>query len=155
MECFSKTVTTICKNVWVGGLDKELSSYLTNPLRSILDELDATLRVKTLFSALAREYNKGFSLSSNYPKGFGELFIELIMDKHLGYVLYHVEQVKGSRQDMILEASLAIYMNWEVNIEFLDESLRIPGNRRDIILVEIIFCYWYRQKWQRNLAFYA
>ena len=42
------------RNVWVVGLEKELSSYLTNLLRSILDEIDPILRVKTLFSALAR-----------------------------------------------------------------------------------------------------
>ena len=56
------------KNVWVGGLEKELSSYLTNILRSSLYEIDATLCVKTLFSALACAYDKGFSLSANYPK---------------------------------------------------------------------------------------
>ena len=57
------------------------------------------------------------------------------MDKHPGYVVYHKEQVRGSRQDMILEALLAIYMNQEVNIEFLDESLRMPGKIRDNILI--------------------
>ena len=63
------------RNVWVGGLEKELPSYITNLLRSSLDEIDPTLRVKTLFSALARAYKKGFSLSANYPKVFGEFFI--------------------------------------------------------------------------------
>ena len=67
-------------NVWLGGFEKELSSYLTNLLRSSLDEIDPTLRVKTLFSVLAHAYDKGFSLSANYPKGFGELFIEWMMD---------------------------------------------------------------------------
>ena len=99
------------RNVWVGGLDKELSSYLTNLLRSIIDEIDPTLRVKTLYSALACSYYKGFSLSANYPKGFVELSVKCIMDKHPGCVLYHVERVRGSIQDMILEVSLAIYMN--------------------------------------------
>ena len=70
-----------------------------------------TIRVKTLFSALARAYVKCLSLSDNYPKGFGELFIEWIMDNHPGYVLYPVERVQGSRKDMISEASLASYMN--------------------------------------------
>ena len=59
------------RNVWVGGLDKELSLYLTNLLISSLDEIYPTLRVKTLFSALARAYDKGFCLSAKYPKGFG------------------------------------------------------------------------------------
>ena len=95
--------------------------------------------MKTIFSALEHVYDKGFSLSANYPKGFGELFIEWIMDKHPGYVLYHVEQVRGSRQDIILEALLAIFMNLEVKIELLDESLRMPGKRRDNILMRNIF----------------
>ena len=95
----------------MGGLEKEISSYLTNLLGSSLDEIDPTLPVKTLFIALARAKDKGLSLSANYPKEFGELLIKWMMDKHLGYVLYHVERVQGSIQDMILKASLAIYMN--------------------------------------------
>ena len=47
--------------------------------------------------------------------------------------------MRGSIQDMILEASLAIYMNPEVNIEFLDESLRMPGKRCDNILMRNLF----------------
>ena len=61
------------------------------------------------------------------------------MDKYPGFVLYHVERVQGSRQDMILEASLAIYMNGEVNIEFLYEFLRMPGKRRDNIFTQNVF----------------
>ena len=95
--------------------------------------------MKNVFSALVRAYNKWLSLSANYPKGFGELFIKWMMYKHPWYVLYHVEKVRGSRQDMILEALLAIYTNWEVNIELLDESLRIPGKRRDNILMRNLF----------------
>ena len=99
------------QTVWVGGLEKELSLYLTNLLGSILYEIDTTLHVKTLFSALARAYNKGLSLSANCPKFFGELFIDWMVNNHPGCVLYHVERVRGSTQDMILEALLAIYMN--------------------------------------------
>ena len=89
------------RNVWVGGLDKELSSHLTNILRSSLDEIDPTLRVKTLFSALARAYDKGFSLSANYPKGFGEFFIEWMMDKHPWNVLYYKQPDLFTRWSLI------------------------------------------------------
>ena len=41
------------QNVWVGGLEKELSTYLTNLPISSLDEIYPTLGVKNLFSALA------------------------------------------------------------------------------------------------------
>ena len=53
--------------------------------------------------------------------------------------MYHVDQVQGFRQVMILEALLDIYMNQEVRIEFLVESLRIPDKRRDNILMQNIF----------------
>ena len=62
-----------------------------------------------------------------------------MVDRHPGYVLYHVELVQGSRQDMILEDLLAIYMNREVNIEFLDESLQMPSKTRDNILMRDMF----------------
>ena len=123
----------------MSGLEKDFSSYPTNLLRSILYEIDTTLRMKNLFNALAHAYDKGFFISANYPKGFGELFIEWMIDKHPWYVLYHVEQVRGSIQDVILEASLATYMDREVNIEFLDESLRIPRKIRGKIIVQNLF----------------
>ena len=40
---------------------------------------------------------------------------------------------------MISEALLAIYMNREVNIEFLYEDLIMPGKRRDNILIRNVF----------------
>ena len=95
--------------------------------------------MKTLFIALARAYVKCLSLSANYPKGFGELFIKWIMDNHPGYVLYHIERVQVYIKDMILEASLASYMNRAVNLGFLNESLIMPGKRCDNILMRNIF----------------
>ena len=68
-----------------------------------------------------------------------ELFIEWMTDKHPMYVLYQVKQVRGSRQEMILDSSFAIYMNQEVNIELLDEALRMTGKRRDNILMQNLF----------------
>ena len=62
-----------------------------------------------------------------------------MVGKHPGYVLYHVQQVRGSIQDMILEALLDIYTNQEVNIEFLDESLQMTGKIRDNILMRNLF----------------
>ena len=62
-----------------------------------------------------------------------------MMDKQPGYVLYHVEQMQGYRQEMILEASFTIYINQEVDIEILDESVRMPIKRHDNILTGNIF----------------
>ena len=127
------------RNVWIVALENEISSTLTTLLRDSLDEIDPCLRVKTVFSALARAYDKAFSLSANYPKGFGEHFLVWMMEYHPGYVLYHVERARGSRQDMILEAAMAIYMNREVNVEYLNYALAMPGKRRDNILMRNLF----------------
>ena len=64
-----------------------------------------------LFSAFCRAYDKAFSLSANYPKGFGEVFLEYMQDNHPGFCLYHVTQCRGARMDMILEAAIPLYMN--------------------------------------------
>ena len=58
------------------------------------------------------------------------------MDNHPGCVLCPVDKVLFSRQDMVLEAPLSIYMNQEVNIEFLDYSLIMPGKRCNNILMK-------------------
>ena len=112
------------RNVWIGGMEKCLSKYLNEMLRSSLDEIDSTLRVTTSISAIIRAIDKEFSLSANYPKGHGELFLEWIREHYPGVLLLHVERAAGSRQDLSTEGSLAIYMNYEYYVEFLDEMLR-------------------------------
>jgi hypothetical protein len=71
-----------------------------------------------------RAINKEFSLSANYPKGHGELFLEWIRENHPGVLLFHVEWASGSRQDLCTEGSMAIFMNYPLYVEFLDEQLR-------------------------------
>ncbi len=109
------------RNVWIGGMEKSLSKYLNQMLQSNLDEIDSTLRVTTSISAVIREIDKEFSLSANYPKGHGELFLEWIHEHYPGVLLLHVEQATGSRQDLCTEGCLAIYKNYEYYVEFLDE----------------------------------
>ena len=58
-----------------------------------------------------------------------------MQENHPDYVLFHVERVRAARQDLILEASLAIYMNNDPNVDFLDYYLRTPGKRQDNILL--------------------
>ena len=52
-----------------------------------------------------------------------------MVDNHPGYVLYHVKRVQGYCQDMILEASMAIYMNPVANVEYLNYVLSLPGKK--------------------------
>ena len=62
-----------------------------------------------------------------------------MQDNHSGYLLYHVERAHGARQDLILEASLPIYMNRSVNVKYLDYCLKMPGKKRENILMRNLF----------------
>ena len=114
------------RNVWFGSMEKALAKHLNELLRSSLDEIDPTLRVSTSMSAIIRAIDKEFSLSANYPKGHGELFLEWLREHYPGVLLLHVERAAGSRQDICTEGSMAIYMNHQLYLEFLDNQLRKP-----------------------------
>ncbi len=70
------------RNVWFRNVEKEWLSYLTTILRVNLDEIDLKLWVTTSISAIILAVDKEFSLSSNYPKGHGKLFLERIHLTH-------------------------------------------------------------------------
>ena len=57
-------------------MEIETNMFLRDVLQTHLDKCDPTLRVKMLFGAFCRAYDKAFSLSAYYPKGFGEPFLE-------------------------------------------------------------------------------
>jgi hypothetical protein len=98
-------------NVWFGSMEKKLTTSLALLLCSLLDIIDPKLHVTISISAIIRAINKEFSLSANYPKGHGELFLEWMRENHSGELLLHVQQAAGSRQDLYTEGSMAIYMN--------------------------------------------
>ena len=112
------------RNVWFGGMERALTKKLNTILRDSLDEIDPTLRVTASITAIIRAIDKEFSLSANYPKGHGDLFLEWMREHHEGELLLHVERAAGSRQDLCTEGSLAIFMNYPYYVEFLDEALR-------------------------------
>ena len=112
------------RNVWFGSMEKTLTKELNLYLRTSLDEIDPKLRVSTSMSALIRAVDKEFSLSANYPKGHGKLFLEWIRENYPGVLLLHVERAAGSRQDLCTEGSMAVYMNYQYYTEFLDMMLR-------------------------------
>ena len=68
------------RNVWFGSMEKTSTKELNLYLRTSLDEIDPKLRVSTSMSALIRAVDKEFSLSANYPKGHGKLFLEWIRE---------------------------------------------------------------------------
>ena len=128
--CYEYDCMHHLRNVWFGNMEKKLTKQLNLLLRSDLDEIDPRLRVTASVSALIRAIDKEFSLSSNYPKGHGELFLEWMREKHPGALLLHVERASGSRQDLCTEGSMAILMNYPYYVEFLDRSLR-KRNKND------------------------
>ena len=64
------------RNVWFGGVEKALTKDMNVYLRSSLEDIDPKLRVSASMSAIIRAVDKEFSLSTNYPKGHGKLFLE-------------------------------------------------------------------------------
>ena len=121
------------RNVWFGGMEKTLTRELNLHLCASLDKIDPKLRVTTSMSAIIRAVDKEFSLSANYPKGHGKLFLEWIREYYPGVLLLHVERAAGSRQDLCTEGSMAIYLNYPYYVEFLDMMLRKHrcGNSND------------------------
>ncbi len=79
------------RNVWFGNMEKKLTTSLNVLLRSLLDVIDPRLHVTASISAIIRAVDKEFSLSANYPKGHGELFLEWMRVHHSGELLLHVE----------------------------------------------------------------
>ena len=64
------------RNVWLGNAEKALTKDLNVHSRASLDETDLKLRVTASMSAIIRAVNNKFSLSANYPKGHGKIFLE-------------------------------------------------------------------------------
>jgi hypothetical protein len=110
-------------NVWFGNAENELTKDLNVHLRANLDGIVPMLCVTTSMSAIIRAVDKEFSLSANYPKGHGKIFLEWIWEYYPGVLLLHLEQAAGSRQDLCTEGSMAIYINSLFYIEFLDNML--------------------------------
>ncbi len=67
--------------------------------------------------AVIRAIDKEFSLSSNYPKGHGELFREWVCEYYPGILLLH--------------GILPVYMNYPYYIEFLVSALRKPRKMKN------------------------
>ena len=126
------------RNVWFKAMENALTKRLNLILKADLEEIAPELRVKTSFSAIARAYDKGFSRNANYVKGFGEDFAPWMKKNKPREEMYHVYNAQGSRHDLCLLAAPAIYMNRLSSVEYMDEILRLP-KKRDNILMRNLF----------------
>ncbi len=131
------------RNVWFGNMEKALTKELNILLRSSLDEIDPQLqlRVTSSMSAIIHAVDKEFSLSANYPKGQGKLFLKWIREYHPGVLLLHLERAAGSRQDLCTEGLMPICMNYPFYVEFLNNQLRkyCRSNENTSILQQNLF----------------
>ena len=91
------------RNVWMGSMEKDLTSELNNILCVSLEKIDPRIRVSSYINAVIHEVDKEFSLSSNYPKVHGYLFVEWMIQRYPDALLLHVERAAGSRQDLCTE----------------------------------------------------
>ena len=121
------------RNVWLGGMAKQLTARLKATLHEQLETIDRRLRVSTSMESVLRAMDKEFSLNANYAKGHGQLFNEWMQHTHPGELLLHVERASGSRQDLAVEGAGALYLNRTYYIEFLDERLRTCGAEGNIL----------------------
>jgi hypothetical protein len=126
------------RNVWIKGMEKSVSVFLRVIMSDSLEQIPAELRVTCIFSAIARAWDKFFSLCANYPKGQGEHFAAWLRVNKPGTALYHVVGAQGSRHDLCLEAAPAIYMNRYVCFDYASYVLRLP-KKQDNILLRCLF----------------
>lgn len=124
------------RNIHVKAILEETTKDLCADLQECLSKFDKNLRVSPNFHAMARAIDKGFSLTTNYPKGHGALFLRWMKDVHPGEeLLLNVERAAvGVRHDIVSMAALAIYWNRNYYIEFLHE-LRVFNGKSDNLLV--------------------
>jgi len=99
------------RNVWIKGMEQSVSSFLRVIVTDSLEKIPPELRVTCVYSAIARAWDKFFSLCANYPKGQDEHFAAWLRVNKPGTPLYHVVGAQGSRHDLCLMAAPAIYMN--------------------------------------------
>ena len=136
-RCHEQDCWNHLRNVWINGMSKSVSKFLNEYLEDSLGEISSILRVNPDLSSVIRAYDKCFSCNCNYAKGDGEEFLKFMRDNYSDEYLYGVTRSSGSRQDLICMGSIAIYMNRNYNVEFLNEKLTLKNH--DNILEENLF----------------
>ena len=115
--------------------EKSVSVFLRVVVSDSLEQIPPELRVTCIFSAIARAWDKFFSLCANYPKGQGEHFAAWLRMNKPGTPLYHVVGAQGSRHDLCLMAAPAIYMNRYVCFDYASYLLHLPKKQENILLM--------------------
>ena len=120
------------RNILINAMNKKLSRYLSIILREDIEMIDNKLRITTNFELILRAVDKCFSLCCNYPKGHGEAFKAWFDHYHPGTYLMGIQRASGSRQDLTVEGSGAVYFNRQYFLEFLTYTLS-TGEHNNIL----------------------
>ena len=115
------------RNVCINGVAKAVNKYLTEFLQESLEEISSFLRVSPYLTHVTRAFHKEFSLTANYPRGYGEKFLEWMIKNYSKEFLMHAERATGSLQDLITMGAVPIYWKIIFNVEFLDDVLWVKG----------------------------
>ena len=106
-------------------MEKLVSMFLRVVVSESLENIPPELWATCFYSAIARAWDKFFSLCANYHKGQGEHFAMWLRVNKPGIALYHTVGVQGLRHDLCLMAALAIYMNRYVCFGYASYLLRL------------------------------
>ena len=88
-------------------------------------DIDSHLRVKPDPESAVRLVHKNFSLAWNYSIGYGNSFKSHTEDHRPDYVLMHVPNNRGNRQDVLSESSGTINFNRPMHLEHSHIMLRL------------------------------
>ena len=109
------------RKFWVNNVLDYLTEFLRAHLNDSLDEVAPELHFSLVFMALARAFDKMFSLCAKYPRCLGEVFCQWIIDNHYGEILFHAERAaSGGHQDVTSIALMELFWNRNYCVEFLD-----------------------------------
>ena len=109
--------------MWAGGVHKGVSAWAKDKLKTNLKNISHVWRVSHDVKNIIHSLHKEFSLTVNYPKGHRQLFREFFLENHAGEYLIQTKRTAGSRQDIVVMGSLALYWNINVYLEFLVDRM--------------------------------
>ena len=76
-------------NVWMGSVEKDVTSESKIILSDGLEEIESHYCVSTDLIAVMFASHEEFSLAVNYPKGHREIFHDWMKENYLSEFLFH------------------------------------------------------------------
>ena len=125
------------RNVWFGAVTRAVSNELNDELQDYLVEIPPQARISTEIVEILRKVEKECSGQANYKKGHGDELHHWLNTYHPGEYFYpFARALGGSRQDLGLEGSPALYMNLRLLVPWLNDRMCI---KQDNILQKCLY----------------